>query len=267
MTLKPTAAQRKRITRLIDTAASQGDVKAEVEANHDDNRWWPTRITDPRMRMLAAGWSTRVNYRMIDSYSDVIIKADEAGFDTLASYTDLEVTDLARPIGLPQARIDYLRSLNTLIEQWAKTDTDPATLDRQTLIQEIADQVRGASYKVAQCAVLYARGYHCGIIPVDSGMVTKLAPALNISLPSGPRAHEDFRHLLEGTITADPAAFRAMAERHQHKVTIPDDTAPTWWAHLVLIYFKRLYLNKPPTRLCTRRPLCPATLDCKHTAR
>lgn len=259
--------ERKRITRLVETAAALADIRTEVEANHDNNRWWPTSITDPRMRMLAAGWSTRVNYRMIASYAAVIREADTLGFDALAASTDTEVTDLARPIGLPQARIDYLRSLNLLFEQWAKDETDPAELAQKDLIQQIADQVHGASYKVAQCAVLYARGYHCGIIPVDSGMVTKLAPALGITLPSGPVAHERLRHLLEGTVTRDPDTFRAMAAHHGHRVTIPEDAAPTWWVHLVLIYFKRQYLNKPPKNLCTRRPLCARIVDCTHSGR
>ena len=38
--------------------------------------------------------------------------------------------------------------------------------------------------------------------------------------------------------------------------------APTWFAHLVLIYFKRLYLNRPAPELCPRRPACPELLEC-----
>ncbi|MER7467881.1 hypothetical protein [Streptomyces sp. NPDC097981] len=266
MTAKTTAAQRNRIHRLVEAAATLPDVRTEVEGNHDNNRWWPISIADPRMRMLAAGWSTRVNYRMIGSYADVITKADAAGFEALAAYTDADITELARPIGLPQARIDYLRSLNVLIGQWAKDEIDPATIPQGELIQQIADQVHGASYKVAQCAVLYSRGYHCGIIPVDSGMVTKLAPALGFTLPYGPIAHERLRHTLESAVTHDADAYREMTVRHRHKVTIPDDATPTWWVHLVLIYFKRLYLNKPPTHLCTRRPLCTKVIRCSHTA-
>ncbi|MFF5475540.1 hypothetical protein [Streptomyces achromogenes] len=261
------AIQRKRITRLVETAASLPDVRAEVEANHDDNRWWPTRIADPRMRMLAAGWSTRVSYRMVESYADVIGKADALGFDVLTACTDNEVTDLDRPIGLTRSRIDYLRSLGRLTEQWAKEGTDPARFPAGALIREFAEHVHGASYKVAQCAVLYSRGYHCGIIPVDSGMVTKLAPALGIELPHGAFAHERLRHILEDTVTRDPDVFRAMADRHAHQVTIPDNVAPTWWAHLVLIYFKRLYLNKPSTRLCTKRPVCAEITGCPHAGR
>ena len=43
---------------------------------------------------------------------------------------------------------------------------------------------------------------------------------------------------------------------------IPEDADPTWFVHLVLIYFKRLYLNRPGPRLCQLRPACQAFLDC-----
>ncbi|WP_328437570.1 hypothetical protein OHA71_10615 [Streptomyces sp. NBC_00444] len=255
-----------RIHRLVEKAAALPDVRREVEANHDDNRWWPTSITDTRMRMLAAGWSTRVSYRMIDAYASVVAAAEALGFDTLTAATDDELTALVAPIGLPTARVYYLRSLAELVRRWDKDAVDPTTegMNADDLIATFAEQVHGASFKVAQCAVLYARGYHCGIIPVDSGMVTRLAPVLGITPPSGPVAHEDLRHRLEAAVRSRPDDFRALADLYDHDVTIPADTAPTWWVHLVLIYFKRLYLNGPSPRLCTRRPACHNVIDCAH---
>ncbi|MEV0177236.1 hypothetical protein AB0I00_39830 [Streptomyces sp. NPDC050803] len=123
--------------------------------------------------------------------------------------------------------------------------------------------MRGASYKIAQCAALYARGYHCGIIPVDSGMVTKLTPALGFTLPSGPAAHEHLRTLLEHAVARHTDALRTLAA--DQDVTIPAEAAPAWWTHLTLIYFKRLYLNRPPARPCPCRPTCAALTDCTHT--
>lgn len=185
---RPSPVEISRVFRLAQRAASLPDVQAEVEANHDNNRWWPTSITDTRMRMLAAGWSTRVSYRMITTYADVINAADTRGFDTLATSTDAELTALIQPIGLPRARIGYLRSLTDLLQHWDKEAVSPTAADADTdeLIRAFATHVRGASYKVAQCALLYARGYHCGIIPVDSGMVTRLAPALGVPCPAAP---------------------------------------------------------------------------------
>lgn len=259
----------RRVHRLVARAAGLPDVRAEVEANHDENRWWPTSIIDPRIRMLAAGWSTRVSYRMVETYARVITSADARGFDGLAAATDAELASLVRPIGLPQTRIDYLRSLTELLRNWEKEGTDPTadTADCDALVLDFAERVRGASYKVAQCALLTARGYHCGIIPVDSGMVTKLAPALGLALPTGAVAHEHMRHILEATVHARAAAFRSLATDNEYQVTIPEGAEPTWFTHLVLIYFKRLYLNGPAPQLCRRRPVCPKVVDCAHHAR
>ncbi|MFH9071335.1 hypothetical protein [Streptomyces alboflavus] len=263
---EPSRSDIARIHHLVERAASLPDVKAEVEANHDENRWWPTAVTDPRLRMAVAGWSTRVSYRMIDIYARVVVDADALGFDRLTASTDAELAQLVQPLGLGQTRISYLRSLTELLQSWEKASVDPlaADTDCDLLIHDFAREVRGASYKVAQCAVLYARGYHCGIIPVDSGMVTKLAPALGASVGSGAAAHERFRCLLEEGVRARSVDFRRLVDALDYRVSIPAGVEPTWWVHLVLIYFKRLYLNGPSPRLCTRRPVCTRVVDCAH---
>ncbi|MEU9373687.1 hypothetical protein AB0D94_07970 [Streptomyces sp. NPDC048255] len=267
--VKPKAIEIRRVHRLVARAAGLPDVQAEVEANHDENRWWPTSISDPRVRMLAAGWSTRVSYQMVDTYAQVITSAEARGFDDLVASTDAELASLVRPIGLPQTRIDYVRSLAELLQGWEKEGVDPAaeSADLDDLLHEFATRVHGASYKVAQCALLTARGYHCGIIPVDSGMVTKLAPVLGIVLPSGAVAHERMRHLLEAVVHARSAEFRSLVTDNEYQVTIPDGVEPTWWVHLVLIYFKRLYLNGPSPQLCRRRPVCTKVVGCAHSTR
>ena len=135
-------------------------------------------------------------------------------------------------------------------------------------IEAFAAQVNGASYKVAQCGALYSRGYHCGIIPVDSGMISRLAPVLGFGLENGPRAHERMRLLLQDCATSHAATYRSLVDQHGYAVTVPQEVAPTWWLHLVLIYFKRLFLNKPASpRVCTLRPACADLLDCEHAGR
>ncbi|MGW1146950.1 hypothetical protein ACWD6I_18250 [Streptomyces sp. NPDC002454] len=264
----PTLAETERIHRLVRHAAGLDDVRVEVEANHDENRWWPTSITDSRLRMAVAGWSTRVSYRMIGTYSRVVGEAAATGFDGLVASKDDELAELLAPLGLARSRVGYFRSLTELLVRWEKESVDVTTTTdesgRDALIADFARDVRGASYKVAQCAVFYARGYHCGVIPVDSGMVTKLAPALGIPLPSGPIAHERFRYLLEAVVKEHADALRALVGSLGLAVSIPSGAAPSWWAHLVLIYFKRLYLNGPSPRLCTLRPLCTEITDCAH---
>ncbi|MFB7940429.1 hypothetical protein [Streptomyces sp. NPDC056049] len=267
---KPNVIEVRRVHRLVARAAGLPDVRAEVEANHDENRWWPTTIGDPRVRMLAAGWSTRVSYRMVKTYAGVITSAEARGFDDLVASTDAEMASLVRPLGLPQTRIDYVRSLADLLQSWEKEGVDPTTAeaaDLDALIFDFATRVKGASYKVAQCALLTARGYHCGIIPVDSGMVSKLAPFLGITLPSGAVAHERMRHVLEAVVHARSAEFRALITANEYQVTVPEGVEPTWWVHLVLIYFKRLYLNGPSPQLCRRRPACPKAVGCAHPTR
>ncbi|MGH3870362.1 MAG: hypothetical protein ACRDSR_02415 [Pseudonocardiaceae bacterium] len=237
------------------------EVRIAVEANHDENRWWPTSIADPRIRMLVAGWSTRISYSMVDTYARVVTETNALGFAKLMALDDEELARLVHPLGLPVARIGYLRSLADFI---AREQDGMLDSEADSLIRRFAAQVNHASFKVAQCAVLYARGYHCGIIPVDSGMVTRLGPALGVALPRSPIAHETLRTLLQRCVTDRARDYRELIEQNGYHISIPVVAEPTWWMHLVLIYFKRLHLNRPSPRLCPRRPICIDVIDCSH---
>lgn len=253
-----------RVFEVVQRIAGLPEVRLAVEANHDNNRWWPTSIADPRIRMVVAGWSTRISYSMIDTYARVVAEADALGFDKLVGLDDRELASLIRPLGLPVARIGYLRSLVDFVnhEQDGVLDTDP-----DLAIQKFAAQVHHASFKVAQCAVLYARGYHCGIIPVDSGMVIKLGPALGLTLPRGPVAHEALRRMLQYFVTDRSHEYRQLIEQNRYRINIPGAAKPTWWMHLVLIYFKRLHLNRTGTGVCSKRPMCVDVIGCSHAQR
>ena len=251
-----------RLRAFVTSAATQPDVQAAVEANHDDNRWWPAYVQDWRIRMAVAGWSSRVSYAMVSTYAGVVARADTLGWDMLSTLDDESLARLVRPIGLPSARIRYLRSLARFIDRAGVPGIDLATAPPDELIASFSAEVNGAGYNTAQCAVLYARGYHCGVIPVDSGMVTRLAPLLGITLTAGTAAYEHLRKLLQAAVTAHADAYRDLAARLGYQLTIPPGAPPTWFAHLVLIYFKRLYLNRPAPQLCPRRPVCPALLEC-----
>lgn len=251
-----------RVFDIAQNVAALPDVRAAVEANHDNNRWWPTSIIDPRTRMLVAGWSTRISYSMIDTYARVVAAADALGFDRLTTLDDGELENLVRPLGLPVARIGYLHSLASFIARW---QDDIIEADIDSIIQRFATQVHHASFNIAQCAVLNARGYHCGIIPVDSGMVTRLGPALGVALPRGPAAHETLRIVLQRCVRDRAHDYRQLIERNGYQISIPATADPTWWMHLVLIYFKRLHLNRPGPDLCVRRPICVDVIGCSHT--
>jgi len=255
--------QAERVYSLVARAARQPDVQAAVEANHDDNRWWPLSVTDWRVRMTAAGWSSRVSYAMISTYAQVVSRADQLGWNGLTGLDDSALASVVRPLGLITSRVSYLRSLAGFVSRAEAAGTDLAGLPPEDLIRVFAAGVRGAGYKVAQCAALYARGYHCGIIPVDSGMVTRLAPFLGIRLSPRPDTHEQLRHLLQAAASSMTDRYRELASTLSYDVRIPQDADPTWFVHLVLIYFKRLYLNRPGPRLCALTPACADFLDCE----
>lgn len=253
-----------RVFGIVRSIAALPEVRAAVEANHDDNRWWPTSIIDPRIRMLVAGWSTRISYSVVDTYARVVAKTNAFGFEELITLDDEELALLVRPLGLPVTRIGYLRSLTDFI---ARERNDILGSDPDSIIHRFAAQVHYASFKVAQCAILYARGYHCGIIPVDSGMVTKIGPTLGVVLPKNPMAHETLRTVLQRCVSDRARDYRELIEENGYQINIPATVEPTWWMHLVLIYFKRLYLNRPSARLCPRRPMCIDVIDCSCAQR
>jgi hypothetical protein len=93
-------------------------------------------------------------------------------------------------------------------------------------------------------------------------MVSRLAPFLGIRPRASPDAHEQLRHLLQDSTGAMPDRYRELASALGYRVHIPQDADPTWVVHLVLIYVKRLYLNRPGPRLCPGRPACEEFLDC-----
>lgn len=216
------------------------DVRVEVQKNYTENLWWPLAVRDSRLRMLIAGWSTRVSYAHIQHYRAVVARLDKMTWEGLAGCSDDEVRGVVAPLGLQEARLAYFRSLDTFLR--GRHIEGYLSRSNADLIYEFAQCVNGAGYKVAQCAVLYAKGYHCGIVPVDSGMVSMLAPLFPTKLPSGALAHELLRRWLEQLISEADVEIRQIAAGAGF--VLDDAVPPTWWVHLVLIYYKRLYWNR-----------------------
>ncbi len=239
----------------VRAAAQDVAVRADVIANHDNNRWWPTRVQDWRLRLLFAGWSTRVSYNMIHSFQRTIAEAEQLGFDALATMTNTELTTFVSSLGMASTRVRYFRSIQSFVE---KTDQglveDPRTASNENAIAAIRANVWGASYKVAQCAVLYVKGYHCGIFPVDSGMVTMLGPCLGLRLSRGDVAHEEMRKIVEECVQVDAQLYRQLVNDlgYADEITIPT-SPPVWWVHLVLIYYKRRFCNRHQPDACALR--------------
>jgi hypothetical protein len=237
---------------IIRTLASLPDVREEVIRNYEDNLWWPKDVSDWRLRMVIAGWGNRVSYNMIETYRKVITQAIKLGYDRLCEQSDSEMTQLLQPIGLYQQRLQYFRNITVFIHMLEQKSITPQDKPNDELILEIAQQVKGASYKVAQCAALYLKGYHCGIIPVDSGLKDMLGPCIGFKLPKGPIAHEVMRKLVESIIREQPEQYYQLARGTGYGYIV-NSPPPTWWVHLVLVYFKRLYCNQKAPQNCPLR--------------
>ena len=157
-----------------------------------------------------------------------------------------QIVSIVKPLGLSDTRYTYVRSMIDFIEQY---DEEIKTLPNDELIYLIADNVKGASYKVAQCCVLYIRNYYCGIMPVDSGMKEVLLPCLGFDHHKGSKGHETARKEVEALVE-DLDLRLLLAKGNYGDLNIPEDGPLTWWAHLVMIYYKRHYCNKRKHEEC-----------------
>lgn len=239
-----------KLERILTICSSDDNVKAEVIKNHDNNLWWPTDVTDKRMRLLIAGLSTRISYNMIATYQQVIANLNKYSYTEIVNMDDESLSRIVAPLGLLNARMTYLKSMICFIENFYDRIEK---YSNEELIVLISKSVHGASYKVAQCCVLYYRGYYCGVMPVDSGMKDVLLPCIGFTGHKGSIAHEILRKKLEEIVTKLDLERIIVQNGYNGLITIPKDTPLTWWAHLVLIYFKRFYCNKHKPDQC---PLC-----------
>jgi hypothetical protein len=236
---------------VLTNCARLPDVRQEVLKNHDDNRWWPNSVEDWRLRLVIAGLSARVSYAMIGTYSSVVSALNEVGYRRVARLPDPELAEILKPLGLVSARLAYCRSLVRFVERLeAVSGFQNPTND--ALIHLMVREVQGAGYHVAQCCVLYARGYYCGVIPVDSGMRDKLSLCIGLRVPRTPQGYELMRKELERLVSEIDC--RSIARQTGYRsLALPRDQPLTWWTHLVLIYYKRLYCNY-------HREICPIRL-------
>ena len=237
---------KKIFTNIIDVCSKQETVKREVLLNHDNNLWWPINITDYRMRLIIAGLSTRISYNMIHTYIKVISRLSSYRYEDIANMDKEQLISIMQKLGLTNNRYKYVQSMvnfiNSKDEFFWKNQND-------VLVLEIAKNVYGASYKVAQCCVLYLKGYYCGVMPVDSGMKDVLLPCIGFEKKKGAIAHEILRKQLENLVGG--IDFKDIIYNNGFgQLDIEDYTNATWWVHLVLIYYKRYFCNKSVGRKC-----------------
>ena len=240
---------REEFKKIIDICSNQEEVRNAVKKNHNNNLWWPLEVEDYRKRLLIAGLSTRISYNMIDSYRKVINDLNSYTYDEIKNMTEDEIINIIKGLGLSNTRYKYLSSMIDFIEKY---DNEIKTLSNDELIKLIADNVSGASYKVAQCCVLYIRGYYSGIMPVDSGMKDVELPCLGFEQYKNALGHDILRKELE-TLVKDNNMEKIIKQKGYEELKVENYDNATWFCHLALIYYKRYFCNKHNPENCPLR--------------
>lgn len=251
---------REEFKKIIDICSNQEEVRNAVKKNHNNNLWWPLEVEDYRKRLLIAGLSTRISYNMIDSYRKVINDLNSYTYDEIKNMTEDEIINIIKGLGLSNTRYKYLSSMINFIEKY---DNEIKTLSNDELIKLIADNVNGASYKVAQCCVLYVRGYYSGIMPVDSGMKDVELPCLGFEQYKNALGHDILRKELEALVK-DNNMEEIIKQNGYEELKVENYDNATWFCHLVLIYYKRYFCNKHNPEICPLRDLVEVKCKCKR---
>lgn len=231
--------------RIIEMMSEIPDVKEAVIKNYINNLWWPTDTWDWRMRLIIAGLSTRISYNMIRHYRTIITPLTLMSYEDFCQLSSSELTEQLKGLGMVNNRLKYVSSMCALINDYGN---DLLEYGNDQLIELIQSKVIGASYKVGQCCALYMKGYHCGIMPVDSGMKDVLAPCLGFSHQKGAYGHEELRNQFEKLVTDNSLALKDIMYKSYKELGLVD--VPSWWVHLVMIYYKRHFCNKKKAELC-----------------
>ena len=258
-----------RVYSLVARAAAQPDVRAAVEANHDDNRWWPLSVSDWRVRMTVAGWSTRVSYAMIDTYSGVVSRADALGWDGLTALDDGAATALVRPLGLAASRVRYLRSLAGFVASRRGGRDRPGGHAR---LRTLSGCSRRASAARATRSPSAPRCTPAATTAASSPWTPAWSPgsrhsSASASAPGRPRTSSS-ASMLEASTDRHGRAVPGprqpgSATGSPSPTTRPPPGSCTWSSSTS----SACTSTGPRPRLCQRRPACDAFLDCQCTAR
>ena len=249
-----------KFVKIIDICSKQEDVKEEVHRNHDNNKWWPKEIIDYRKRLLIAGLSTRISYNMIDTYQKVIQKFDIYSYEQICTMDEETLKDIIRPLGLTKSRMTYIKSMIGFIE---KNEEIINELSNNELIELIAKEVNGASFKVGECCTLYMRGYYCGVMPVDSGMKDIELPCMGFDYIKSAKGNKILSDEISEIVKRNDFK-KIIKENGYEDLNIENMNNPTWLIHLILIYYKRLYCNKHRIDDCELNKQKLAKKRCKN---
>lgn len=250
---------KEEFKNVIKICCVQEEVREAVKKNHNNNLWWPLEIEDSKKRLLIAGLSTRISYNMIDSYRKVINNLNHYSYEEIKNMSEEEIVNIIKGLGLSNARYKYLSSMIKFIENH---NNEINELSNNELIKLIAEEVSGASYKVAQCCVLYIRGYYSGIMPVDSGMKDVMLPCLGFKEYKNAIGHDILRNELE-ELVKDNDMEEIIKQNGYEDLIVEDYKNATWFCHLVLIYYKRYFCNKHNPENCPLKDHVKINYKCK----
>lgn len=86
-------------------------------------------------------------------------------------------------------------------------------------------------------------------MPVDSGMKDVELPCMGVEKYKNAIGHDILRKQLQELVVNNNLRDVIINNGYE-ELNIPDYSNATWWAHLVLIYFKRHYCNKHNPKNC-----------------
>lgn len=95
---------------ILDICSSQERIREDIFKNHDDNMWWPLKVTDYRKRLLIAGLSTRISYNMIHSYQKVIDNLDNFSYDEIKNMSEEQIKDIIKGL------VYQIQDINILVQ-------------------------------------------------------------------------------------------------------------------------------------------------------
>ncbi len=95
---------------ILDICSSQERIREDIFKNHDDNMWWPLKVTDYRKRLLIAGLSTRISYNMIHSYQKVIDNLDNFSYDEIKNMSEEQIKEIIKGL------VYQIQDINILVQ-------------------------------------------------------------------------------------------------------------------------------------------------------
>ena len=99
-------------------------------------------------------------------------------------------------------------------------------------------------------------------MPVDSGMKDNLLPCIGFNTYKNAIGHDILRKELQDLVK-DNNLKDIIIKNGYESLNIPDYNNATWWAHLVLIYFKRHYCNKHKPEECPLKSVLNLKCMCR----